>query len=69
MRILDKTLMKIAQLFLRCKKVIENPWTELVFVFDFKEGCTSNSGFLYNGGKVKPAAASIEDDELLLITL
>lgn len=66
MNIKDETLAEIAKLFLRCEDVIDNPWTELVFVFEFYEGCTSNSGFLYNGNKIRPACASIEDNELLL---
>ena len=66
MNIKDETLIEIAGLFLRCKKVEENPWTEFVFVFEFGEGHISNSGFLYNGEKVRPATASIEDEQLLL---
>jgi len=58
--------MNIAELFLRCKKVLENTWTEFTFVFEFGEGHISNSGFLYTGDKVRPATASIEEDRLLL---
>jgi len=66
MNISDETLMEIAQLFLRCRKVKENPWTEFAFVFELGQGHISNSGFLYNEDKVRPATASIEEEKLLL---
>lgn len=66
MNIEDRTLTDIVELFLRCKKVKENPWTELAFVFEFGDGHISNSGFLYNGDSVRPATASIDEEKLLL---
>lgn len=42
MNIKQDTLMSIAELFLRCKKVQENKWTEFTFVFEFGEGHMSN---------------------------
>ncbi|AZN34771.1 MULTISPECIES: hypothetical protein [unclassified Pseudoalteromonas] len=66
MNIKDEALMDIAQLFLRCSDLIDYEWKEVTFVFEFGEGCTSNSGFLYDGEEITPAAASIEDEQLLL---
>ena len=66
MNIEDNVLNEIATLFLRCKKVKENPWTECVFVFEFGEGHISNSGFLYNEDDIRPATASIDEEKLLL---
>ncbi|WP_022945452.1 hypothetical protein [Pseudoalteromonas ruthenica] len=66
MNIPAERLQYIADLFLRCNKVGQNPWTELAFVFEFSEGHVANSGFLYNGEAVRPASASIEEEPLLL---
>ncbi|TLX50345.1 hypothetical protein CWC31_11885 [Pseudoalteromonas ruthenica] len=66
MNIPQERLQYIADLFLRCKKVKENPWTELAFVFEFNDGHMANSGFLYNGDAIRPATARIEEDMLLL---
>ena len=66
MNIPAERLQHIADLFLRCKKVKENPWTELTFVFEFNDGHMSNSGFIYKGDDIRPATARIEEDMLLL---
>ncbi|TMO50020.1 hypothetical protein CWC05_09980 [Pseudoalteromonas ruthenica] len=66
MNISVERLQQIADLFLRCKDVVGNPWTAFAFVFEFNEGHIANSGFLYNNDKVEPATARIEDDLLLL---
>ena len=66
MNIKDEVLMDIAQLFLRCSDLIDYEWKQVTFVFELGEGCTSNSGFLYDGEVITPAAASIEDEQLLL---
>ncbi|MBB3059780.1 hypothetical protein [Microbulbifer rhizosphaerae] len=64
---LDKKYIEdIGSLVLNCKKVLENEWTELSVVFDVSEGHIANSGFLYNGEKVRPISLSIENNPLLL---
>ena len=62
----DKYILTIGELLLRCKKVIDNEWDLLAFVFDIGDGHIANSGFLYSGEKIRPASASIEDEPLLL---
>ncbi len=60
MNIPNEKLINIVLLFLECKKVKENPWTELAFVFEFDEGHVSNSGYLYNGDAIRPATAKLK---------
>ena len=66
MNIPAERLQYIADLFLRCEDVVENPWTAFTFVFEFNDGHIANSGFLYNGDEVEPATARIAEDMLLL---
>lgn len=66
MNIDNEKVLEIAKYILQCKKVIQNEWDELTFVFDVAEGHVANSGFLYNKDKVRPASASIEDQPLLV---
>ncbi|WP_137297985.1 hypothetical protein [Psychromonas sp. SP041] len=51
---------------MRCKKVVENQWNSLTFVFDVNEGHMANSGFLYNEDSIRPASARIEDEPMAL---
>ncbi|WP_370981217.1 hypothetical protein [Agaribacterium sp. ZY112] len=62
----DEYPRKISDLILRCKKVIANEWESLTFVFDLGEGHIANSGFLYNGDRVRPVTARISEDPMLL---
>ena len=62
----NKLIHEIGELVLRCEKVLANEWELLAFVFDLRDGAISNSGFLYNADKVRPASAGIEDAPLLL---
>ena len=57
---------KLGELTLRCKDITDNEWDSLTFVFDTAEGHIANSGFLYNGDKIRPASAGIESEPLLL---
>ncbi|WP_370981219.1 hypothetical protein [Agaribacterium sp. ZY112] len=66
MKTKNEYVQEIAGLILQCKKVIENEWEQLVFVFDTADGHVANSGFLYNRGKVRPVSAGIESSPLLL---
>jgi len=66
MKIDDKYIVEIGGLTLKCKDVVENKWKELTFIFDVAEGHIANSGFLYNGDKVRPASARIKENPLLL---
>ena len=66
MNIDDKFVMDIGKSILCCKKVVENDWDSLVFVFDAAEGHIANSGFLYSLDSVRPASARIESDPMLL---
>ena len=66
MKTKDDYIQEIGTLILLCETVIENEWDTLTFVFDTADGHTANSGFLYNGDKIRPASAGIDSSPLLL---
>lgn len=66
MNIDSKHILELGELTLRCKKVQNNEWELLSFVFDVADGHIANSGFLYTKDKIRPASARIEADPLIL---
>ena len=66
MNIDGRLIEAIGKSVLRCNKVVENEWKELSVVFDIGVGHIANSGFLYNGEKVRPISLEIEEEPLLL---
>jgi len=66
MNIDDKHILKISELILRCRKIIENDWGLVSIVYDVGEGHSANSGFLYNGNKIRPVSVGIDGEPTLL---
>ncbi|WP_448565363.1 hypothetical protein [Thalassotalea ganghwensis] len=66
MNIDDKYILELGELTLRCKKVIENNWEALTFVFDVADGHLANSGFLYHEDNIRTATARIKEEPMLL---
>lgn len=58
---------ELVNLISSCNKAVNNPWDELVFVFDIGTGVVSNSGFLYHNEKSRPASARISDEPLTIM--
>ena len=67
MNIDPKYIQELAELVLRCKRVVESEgWDALAFVFDVNEGHMANSGFLYIGDRIVPASAGIAGEPMAL---